>query len=490
MTVEEAIKTAIEQFQSGRYAEAESICRTILAQQPGDLHGLHLMSLLTAQSGRVDVAIELIGRAIAINPNVADYHSNLGELQRRSGQSDQAIVSLRRALSLQPNHAVAHYNLGLVLAERELFDEAIAAYQQALNLQPGMLETLIAQGNAFVRNRQFDHAGAAYRRAIEIKPDSAEAHWNYSLLLLRLGDYERGWDEHEWRGRVKSGFAPPQCFAQPQWNGGDLRGKTILLHAEQAFGDTLQFVRYVPLVAQRGGQVVLQVPPELVRVLKHLQGLDEIVAVGNPSPGFDFHCPLLSLPRVFSTRLNSIPCQIPYLRAEPQLVEHWNRRLEPYRGQLKVGLVWAGRQVHMNDGDRSIKLAKLAPLSQAGSHAFFSLQKGGPARQAPPPGLNLIDWTGDLGDFADTAALIGNLDLVITVDTAVAHLAGAMGKPVWVLLMNVSDWRWLLDREDSPWYPTMRLFRQPVIGDWESPIRTVAEALRARGVTNPLPHCS
>jgi Tfp pilus assembly protein PilF len=479
MTTEQAIKIALGHYQSGQIAEAENLCRQILAQQPRHLDALHLLSVLAAQAGQLDVAIELIGRAIAINPNVADYHSNLGELQRRSGQLDQAAASLRRALSLQPNHAVAHYNLGLIFAEREMFAEAIAAHQRALGLKPDMVPALIALGTALVRTRQFDEAGAAYRRAIELDSNSADAHWNYSLLQLRMGDYERGWENYEWRWRVRGEFTPPQSFAQPLWDGSDLRGKTILLHAEQALGDTLQFVRYVPLVAQRGGRVVLQSPPELIRVLKSLQGVDEIVAAGKPLPRFDVHCPLMSLPRLFSTRLNTIPCPIPYFCPEPQLVEQWNRRLEPYRGQFKVGLVWAGRQVHMSDGDRSIGLAQLAPLAKVGVDAFFSLQKGSPAGQSPPPGMNLIDWTAELRDFADTAALIANLDLVISVDTAMAHLAGAMGKPVWVLLLYVSDWRWLLDRDDSLWYPTMRLFRQPAIGDWTTAISAIAEKLKA-----------
>jgi Flp pilus assembly protein TadD len=480
MAAEQAIKIALGHYQSGRFAEAESICRQILAQQPGHLDALNLLSVLAAQAGRLDSAIELLGRAIAVNPNVADYHSNLGGLQQQVGRLDQAAVSLRRALSLQPNHAVAHYNLGLIFAQQGMFEQAIAAHRQALKLQPDMVLALIALGNALTRVRQFEQAGHAYRRAIQLKSDSVEAHWNYALLQLRMGDFERGWEEHEWRWHVRSSeFSPPQSFAQPLWNGGDLRGKTILLHAEQAFGDTLQFARYVPLVAQRGGRVVLQTYPELVRVLKGLQGAEEIVGRGTPLPGFGVHCPLLSLPRLFSTRLNTIPRQVPYLRAEPQLVEQWNRRLEPYRGQFKVGLVWAGRQAQMDGGDRSIALAQLAPLSRIGVDVFFSLQMGSPAGQAPPPGMNLIDWTGDLRDFADTAALIANLDLIISVDTAVAHLAGAMGKPVWVLLLYVSDWRWLLNRDDSPWYPTMRLFRQRAIGDWTTAIGALAEKLKA-----------
>ena len=474
-----SIQSAMAHFQAGRFAEAEEVCRRLLDEQPRHLDALQLLSVLAAQGNRLDVAIELISTAVRINPNSADYHSNLGELQRRTGRLDQAMTSANRALSLQPNHAAAHYNLGLILTDRERFADAIESHQRAFDINSALIPALISLANASVRVRLFDRALAAYAQAIQLMPDLAEAHWNYSLLLLRLGDYERGWNEYEWRKKVRGDFAPPQNFSQPLWDGTDLHGKTILIHAEQAFGDTFQFARYIPMVAQRGGRAVLQVPPELIRVLKSLQGVQVIVAADKPPPEFDVHCPLMSLPRLFATRTNSIPSDTPYLYPEPELVEQWARRIEPFHGRLKVGLVWAGRQVHMNDGNRSVQLAQLAPLCRAPC-LFFSLQKGSPAAEAAPAGMNLIDWTSDLHDFADTAAFIANLDLIITVDTAVAHLAGALGKPVWVLLMFVPDWRWMMDRDDSPWYPTMHLFRQPDAGDWAGAIDELANALKAK----------
>jgi hypothetical protein len=258
-----------------------------------------------------------------------------------------------------------------------------------------------------------------------------------------------------------------------------LEGRTILLHAEQGFGDVIQFIRYLPLVEQRGGRIIVECQAELQRLFQTTAERCQIVIRGQPLPAFDLHCPLLSLPRAFGTALANIPGTEPYLQADAEQVGRWQRRLGEFDSMVKVGLAWAGSPTHKKDRNRSMKLARLAPLGQAPGVRFFSLQKGATAAQAktPPPGMDLVDWTEELKDFADTAALIANLDLVIAVDTAVVHLAGAMGKPVWTLLPFVPDWRWLLEREDSPWYPTMRLFRQNSWGDWDSVITRVADAL-------------
>jgi tetratricopeptide (TPR) repeat protein len=480
MTAEEALKIADGHFKSGRFVRAESICRQVLSHQPGNLDALQLASVLAARDGRLGIAIELIGRAIAIRPDKAEYHNNLGVLHRGLGQLDKAESSLRAAISLEPGNAEAHFNLGLVLSDEEKVEEAIAEYGKALLARPGMVPALISLGNALVLARRFRDAAEAFEKAIKFSPDSVEAHWNLGLELLRLGEYERGWEEHEWRWRVTRDFSPPQAFAQPLWDGSDLGEKTILIHAEQAFGDTLQFARYVPMATGRGGRVMLQVQPELANVMKGLEGAEAVVTRGAPLPRFDVHCPLLSLPRLFGTRLDTIPSEVPYLKADAKLTEQWARRMEPYRDRFKVGLVWSGRQADTGYGNRSIMPEQLESLSKVNDVVFISLQKDAAPGQSLPAGMNLIDWTVDLKDFADTAALMANLNLVITVDTAVAHLAGAMGKPVWVLLRSVSDWRWLVDRDDSPWYPTMRLFRQPAPGDWASVIGVVTEALKTK----------
>jgi hypothetical protein len=243
----------------------------------------------------------------------------------------------------------------------------------------------------------------------------------------------------------------------------------------------LQFARYAALVASRGGKVILECQPELTRVLEGYPWVDRVVARGQPPGEFDCHYPLLDLPRLFQTELKTIPGEVSRLKANLDLVKQWKKRFRWKRKRLRVGLVWAGRATHSNDRHRSIPLSKFAPLAKVKSAAFYSLQKGEAANQMPPAGLEITDWTADLHDFADTAALIENLDMVLTVDTAVAHLAGAMGKPTWLLLPYIPDWRWLLDREDSPWYPSMRLFRQPAYGEWDSVIRDVAEQLKAQG---------
>ncbi len=266
--------------------------------------------------------------------------------------------------------------------------------------------------------------------------------------------------------------------AQRQWDGSSLEGRSLLLHAEQGFGDALQFIRYLPRVAQRGGRIILGCQPELQRLFQTIADGCQIVVRGQALPAFDLYCPLLSLPRVFGTTLASIPNLIPYLRADAGEAGKWQQRLAEHCSMVKVGLAWAGSPAHKNDRNRSMKLARLAPLGRTPGVRFFSLQKGEAAAESKtPPGLELVDWTQELKDFADTAGLIENLDLVIAVDTAVAHLAGAMGKPVWTLLPSNSDWRWMLEREDSPWYPTMRLFRQTSWGDWDSVVARVAEAL-------------
>jgi hypothetical protein len=309
------------------------------------------------------------------------------------------------------------------------------------------------------------------------EPDNAEAHWHLAGALLRRCDFDEGWREFEWRWRLRHS-APRRSFTQPEWDGGDLQGRTILLYCEQGFGDVIQFIRYVPLVAKLGAPVIVPAPSQLARLLQSVPGAR--IVTNDPLPPFDLQLPLLSLPRVFNTGLQTIPAAIPYLHPDPLLVDQWKLKTSCPGNGMKVGLAWAGRATHPNDRNRSISLQRLSPLTEINGPVFFSLHKGEPAAQAtnPPAGMKLIDLMADVHDFADTAALIANLDLVITVDTAVAHLAGAMGKAVWVLLPFPSDWRWLLNRDDSPWYPTMRLFRQAQPGDWAAPILQIATALR------------
>jgi hypothetical protein len=307
--------------------------------------------------------------------------------------------------------------------------------------------------------------------------------WVLAVVALIRGDYASGWREAEWRWKCKDFSSPKRQWSKPQWKGEQLNGETILLHAEQGFGDTVQFVRYAPMVAERGGKVILECPAVLHRLLKNLPGIAGIVPE-TAQPEFDLQCPLLSLPLAFGTLLDTVPNRVPYLTPEPQLCEQWGKLIGERASGLKVGLTWAGSPTHQNDRKRSLTLNQLLPLAQAAGVTFFSLQKGPAAQQANDPaiGFPIADLTARLTDFADTAAMISQLDLVITVDTVIAHLAGALGKPVWVFLPRVPDWRWMLDREDTPWYPTMRLFRQEVHGQWEKPIRRAAGCLMTRSI--------
>jgi TPR repeat/Glycosyltransferase family 9 (heptosyltransferase) len=443
MTIQQAFDLALQHHQAGGLTEAEQLYRQILALQPIHISAMHHLGVIACQTGRSDIGIGLIRQSIALDPNYAEAHNNLGSALTEKSQFDEAIGAYRQAIALKPNYAEAYSNLGLALQAMGQLDEAIGAYRQAIAL-----------------NNNF--------------PD---AHYNLALMLLLQGDFQRGWQEYEWRWKCKDFPSFRRNFTQPLWDGGPLETRTLLLHAEQGLGDAIQFIRYLPLVAQRGGRIIIECQAELQRLLRTMPVKCQIVTCGEPLPVFDLHSPLLSLPSVFGTTLDNVPKTVPYLHAAAQDAKIWQQRLDGHLPIVKVGLVWAGNL--KPNRIRSIKLSSLAPLGQVPGVRFFSLQKGEASAQARTPlaGMEFVDWTAELKDFADTAALIANLDLVITVDTAVAHLAGAMGKPVWTLLPFVPDWRWLLEREDSPWYPSMRLFRQSVRGDWESVIKRVADAL-------------
>jgi hypothetical protein len=317
-----------------------------------------------------------------------------------------------------------------------------------------------------------------------LRPSWALAKYNLGINRLLQGDFAQGW------GLYESRFNAPDLgqnfleFPQPRWDGGELNGRRILLHTEQALGDAIQFIRYAPLVAQRGGKVMLQVQPELAGLFSQIPNIEQITIFGQPAPAFDVHCPLLSLPSIFATTIESIPAPIPYLSADAQQSRQWRDRLKN-ETRLKIGIVWAGRPTYQNDRTRSMALETLAPLNQVPDIALYSLQKGPAAEQLSRASFSVIDWTSELRDFTDTAALIDPLDLVISVDTAVAHLAGAMGKRVWLMLPFVPDWRWMLNRIDSPWYPTMRLFRQPNLGNWNAVVQEFVRALRELRINSP-----
>jgi len=466
-----------------RPAEAEASFREALRLRPNYLDAHNNLGKVLNDLGRPAEAETSLRKALRLRPNYLDAHNNLGIAQRDLGRLAEAEASLREALRLQPNFAEAHNNLGKVLDDLGRPAEAEASFREALRLRPNYPE---AHNNLGVALRDLGRPAEAemsYREALRLRPNYPEAHNNLGLTLLLAGRFEEGWKECEWWRKVKPYSSSARDFSVPLWNREAIGDRTILLHAEQGFGDTLQFCRYVPLMVCGGG-VFLEVQAPLVRLLSRLPGVRQIVAMGDRLPHFDLHCPLMSLPLVFGTTLETIPVATPYLSADPALAANWQGRLVGLDG-LRIGLVWAGGQKNFPAGAavdrrRSIALKALAPLGEVSGVSFVSLQKAGPAAQAadPPQGMTLHDFTTDLHDFEDTAALVVNLDLVISVDTAVAHLAGALGKPVWLLNRFDTDWRWLLNRDDSPWYPTLRQFRQPSPGDWNSVICAARDALQ------------
>ena len=437
MTIEQAMQLALQHRQAGQFAEAERIYRQVLTVNPNVIEAYNNLGVLLYDLGRFNEAVFAYQRAIQLNPGSSASYNNLGNALRRVGRFDDAMIAHRHAIVLDPRSDSAHYNLGNALTEQQRLSEAMASY----------------------------------RRSIEIQPEAADAHLSLAHALLLNGDFSEGWEEYEWRLKIRAPSPPPSI---PKWDGSPLDGKLILLQAEQGFGDTIQFVRYAPMVASRGGRVVLQCQRQVQRLLQTCAGIEQVIAIGEPMPPSDVHCPMLSLPHLFKTDMKSIPAEIPYIHAVDDLIPQWREKFEAMPKRMRIGITWAGRPNSPGDHFRTINPAQLAPLLRNDRADFFSLQKSAPATG------NWIDWTNEIHDFADSAALIANLDLVITVDTAIAHLAGAMGKTVWLMLPFVPDWRWLLGRDESPWYPTMRIFRQRSIGDWPGVIADVIAALRAK----------
>ena len=433
------------------------------------------------QLGRLDEALASYDQALAARPDFAAAFSDRGNVLKAMRRFADALASYDRALALNPDFVGALSNRAVTLQALDRLDEALASCDRALALDADRVEALINRASVLQELRRFDEALATYDRAAAIAPDHAEAQTNRAFLLLLTGDFARGWPAYEWRRKLPSWVE--RGFTQPEWSGEDIAGKRLLLHAEQGFGDTIQFARYALLAAARGAQVTLAVQPPLVPLLAGLPGV-AVIPDRDPLPPFDRHCSLLSLPRAFATTLDTIPGGVPYVAAPADRIAAWAPHL-PQDG-LRIGLAWSGHPANTKDHERSIPFAHLAPLLALPGTRFVSLQKD--VRTADADALercaDILDLRNDLRDFADTAAIIAQLDLVITVDTAVAHLAGAMGKPVWVLLPRVPDFRWLLDRDDSPWYPSARLFRKAGMDTWDALIARVAAELAARATVS------
>jgi tetratricopeptide (TPR) repeat protein len=419
-------------------------------------------------------------RAIHFKPDYVEAHNNLGMALSKLELWNEAAAAFRAAIALRPEYPRAHHSLGIALKWQGEYAEAIACYRTALKQKPDFVDAWTNLGVALAASMNHAQALAAFNRALELQPDNPMAHWCLALSLLAGGDYSAGWPEYEWRWKTGDTALRPPNYAQPLWDGSDPAGRRIMIYVEQGFGDAIQFIRFIPQLLEVNGKFLLECPPELFTLLNRWPGL-KVIPRGQPLPDFDLHIPLLSLPRILGITLDKLPGPIPYLFADPDRLEKWKRRIDPGK-HLNIGLVWAGNPQHRQDRSRSATLAAFAPLASIDGLRFFNLQKGPAAAQAenPPSGMTLIDHTAELHDFSDSAALISNLDLVISVDTSIVHIAGALGKPIFVLLAFSPDWRWMIGQSDSPWYPSVRLFRQPKPGDWATPIGQIVETLRNR----------
>lgn len=503
----------------GRFADAVACGRRAVESDADFGPGWTNLGQALQRTEQGEAALAAFETAAALQPDDAMVLSNLAQAQSRQGQLDRSLQTHARAAAVGPTLAMVYYNWGGALQDADRWDQAEAAFRRAIALGPDLPEPYLGLGNlVHARERsgaaaptpdrasgqdwpralagapataplaglddQDDLALALHRKAVAVQPDHGVAHFNLGVLLLRRGQYREGWREYAWRFRDGGETMAGRGFTRPEWAGEDFRGRTLLIHAEQGFGDTIQFVRFVAAAAARGGRVVLEVQPALARLLAHVPGAHQVVAAGQTLPPFDLHLPLMNLPGVLDLPESAFAETVPYLKAELALALRWRGRLagkEP-----AVGLVWSGNSRHLGDRRRSVPaatmLAALAPLPVR----LFSLQKN--VRQADRDALaahgdRVVDLAADLTDFSATAAVVESLDLVITVDTALAHLSGALGRPTWVLLPAIADWRWQMERDDSPWYPSARLFRQRSAGDWGEVTARVAAAVAERAAT-------
>jgi tetratricopeptide (TPR) repeat protein len=420
-------------------------------------------------------------KAIALKPDYADAFNNCGLALLELEQYSAALAHYDQAVSMRPDFAEAHFNRGNVFLEMKELEAALAGYDHAISLKPDYVEAHLNRGTALNQLGRLDAALASFDQAIALRADAAELHVNRACTLLLSGNFESGWIEYEWRKKTRD--RPPvfrdRHFVQPLWLGDEpIAGRTILLYGEQGFGDTLQFCRYAELVATAGARVLLEVEKPLASLLANLKGVSQLLIAGSPLPDFDYHCPLLSLPLAFKTKLGSIPAPDRYLGGDPTKIAKWQARL----GQKKsprIGLTWSGSPLHKNDRNRSIELAALIAHLPDGFQ-YVSLQKDvrEQDRAALAASSSIFSCADDLTDFSETAALCECLDVVVSVDTSTAHLSGAIGARTWILLPRSPDWRWLMDREDTPWYLSARLYRQETPGDWNPVLRRVAKALK------------
>jgi Tfp pilus assembly protein PilF len=464
-TAREGLSLAGSHLKAGDLFRAEQAYRRILQADADCAEAWFFLGVIGQKRNNLIEAVPHYERALHLAPNLAEAHNNLGVILQSRRQTGEAEAHFRTAIRLEPDYAEAYNNLGNVLQDQGRFEEAVLAYRQALRFQPGYVEALKHLGNALRALGRLTEALESYDEGLRLAPDHVLLHMSRAMVSIQMGDLMRGFAECEWR--LRGSDLPIHRLPQPLWDRSPLDGRTILICAEQGLGDTLQFIRYATLAARRGGRVLVACTPLLARILATCPGVDAVVCEGSTPPEFACYAPVMSLARILGTTLETIPAEVPYLFPEPSLQAVWREELGGIP-ELKIGVVWQGNPLHSKDHERSFRLAYLEPISRVPGIRLFSLQKN--------HGLDQLDEVAsrfpvtDLGcrlaDLVETAAVMRNLDLVISADSSPAHLAGALGVRVWLALPSVCDWRWMSDRDDSPWYPTMRLFRQRRFGDW------------------------
>jgi len=445
---------------------------------PNDAECFGRRSVAMITLNRVADAIASATKALDLAPQRAEAHNNMGWILDRAGRLAEAEPHYRRAIDLDPTFVLAIGNLASILERTDRFDESLATFERAAAADPKHVDAQCSLAGSYSKAGRYAQALAAAGRALAAKPHDPAARGHRSLCLLAFGNYEEGFAEYEWRWQCKDFTTPEREFTQPRYVGGDATGRTVLIHSEQGYGDNIQFARYLPLLADRGATVFYECPVSLRRLMETVPGVSRVIPGGLRAPPFELQAPLLSLPHAFKTSLATVPRNVPYFNLPDSHVAAWREKLASRFGRFNVGLLWRGNA--KPNPKRSIPLAQLAPLARDGV-TFFSLQVGAQASEAAaaPAGMNLVDPSSEVTDFYDLAGVIANLDLVITIDSGPAHLSGALGKPTWTLLIKAADWRWLQDRDDSPWYPSMKLYRQSQNDVWDDVIARVADDLHA-----------
>jgi len=466
-------------YDEGSFDAAEPFLVTAVSERQNFPLAHYNLGNVYRETRRYPLAITSYQTVIEQAPRYYFAHGNLGLTYLLMGDDVQALDYLNQAITLKPDYPEGLDNLGTLLTKQGMLAEACELFERALSSNPMLVSGYNNLGNAMRDMGDMDGAITQYKQAIKLNPELAEAHNNLGLVYLLTGQFQKGWDKYQWRHKLPDGLPPPPVNPnKPSWDGAPFKDKTLYIHPEQGFGDVLQFSRYVPIVAKLGGRVIYRVSPKLVGLIDHLEGVDVVNLETEPRPDdYDFHLSLLDIPRLLQTDQATIPGNCPYLDVDDKSVSTWSNRVGENQG-FKIGLVWAGHPKHENDRNRSIDPRLLLPLSQIPGISLYSLQMGKEGQAGAVFGEAITDLAPHIETFADTAAAIKNLDLVISADTAPIHLAGAIGHPVWTLLPFTPDWRWQLGRTDSPWYPTMKLFRQPAPGDWVSVIDAIASQIK------------